>query len=353
MQNLNDRLAAYLEKVRSLETSNSVFEKQIREWYEKSSPITKQDYSAYFKVIRELQDKITEAREDNTRIILQIDNSKLAADDFRVKYETELGLRLSVEYDITGLQGLIDDLTLVRTDLEQQIESLKEELAYLRKQHDEETARLRGQLSGNVSVEVDAAPGIDLAQMMENMRQQYEILAEKNRQEAKDRFDKLIEQLNEEVTTTTYQLETHRSEITDRRNTLQSLEIELRSQLSWKTERENALAEIEAHYRTILTQIQMAIGNIEAQLMQLRSDMEQQSMEYSILLDIKVKLEAEISTYRRLLEGEDWRMIASDLETSKEAEKEKNKTLRIKTVVEEMVDGKVVSSHVDEREEKM
>ncbi|KAL7977105.1 hypothetical protein Chor_009054 [Crotalus horridus] len=328
MQNLNDRLAAYLEKVRSLETSNSVFEKQIREWYEKSSPIAKQDYSAYFKVIRELQDKITEAREDNTRIILQIDNSKLAADDFRVKYETELGLRLNVENDITGLQGLIDDLTL-------------------------ETARLRGQLSGNVSVEVDAAPGIDLAQMMENMRQQYEILAEKNRQEAKDRFDKLIEQLNEEVTTTTYQLETHRSEITERRNTLQSLEIELQSQLSWKTERENAMAEIEAHYRTILAQIQMAIGNIEAQLMQLRSDMEQQSMEYSILLDIKVKLEAEISTYRRLLEGEDWRMIASDLETSKEAEKEKNKTVRIKTVVEEMVDGKVVSSHIDEREEKM
>ncbi|KAK9396920.1 keratin type I cytoskeletal 20-like [Crotalus adamanteus] len=254
---------------------------------------------------------------------------------------------------MAGLQGLIDDLTLVRTDLEQQIESLKEELAYLRKQHDEETARLRGQLSGNVSVEVDAAPGIDLAQMMENMRQQYEILAEKNRQEAKDRFDKLIEQLNEEVTTTTYQLETHRSEITDRRNTLQSLEIELQSQLSWKTERENAMAEIEAHYRTILAQIQMAIGNIEAQLMQLRSDMEQQSMEYSILLDIKVKLEAEISTYRRLLEGEDWRMIASDLETSKEAEKEKNKTVRIKTVVEEMVDGKVVSSHINEREEKM
>lgn len=41
-------------------------------------------------------------------------------------------------------------------------------------------------------MEVDAAPGIDLAQMMENMRQQYEILAEKNRQEAKDRFDKLV-----------------------------------------------------------------------------------------------------------------------------------------------------------------
>lgn len=58
MQNLNDRLASYLEKVRSLESDNGHLEKQIREWYEKSTPAARQDYSLYYKTIEELQNKV-------------------------------------------------------------------------------------------------------------------------------------------------------------------------------------------------------------------------------------------------------------------------------------------------------
>lgn len=137
MQNLNDRLASYLEKVRALEKANGELEVKIRDWYQKQGPGPSRDYSHYWKTIEDLRDKILGATIENSKIVLQIDNARLAADDFRTKFETEQALRLSVEADINGLRRVLDELTLARADLEAQIESLTEELAYMKKNHEE------------------------------------------------------------------------------------------------------------------------------------------------------------------------------------------------------------------------
>ncbi|XP_062031021.1 keratin, type I cytoskeletal 19 [Lepus europaeus] len=305
MQNLNDRLASYLDKVRALEQANGELEVKIRDWYQKQGPGPARDYSHYWKTIEDLRDKILGATIENSKIVLQIDNARLAADDFRTKYETELNLRMSVEADINGLRRVLDELTLARTDLEMQIEGLKEELAYLKKNHEEEISALRGQVGGQVSVEVDSAPGIDLGKILSEMRSQYEVMAEKNRKDAEAWFNSRTEELNREVAVNTEQLKSSRSEVTDLRRTMQGLEIELQSQLSMKAALEGTLAETEARYGAQLAQIQAVISSIEAQLSDVRADTERQNQEYQQLMDIKSRLEQEIATYRSLLEGQD------------------------------------------------
>lgn len=351
MQNLNDRLASYLEKVRSLEQSNSRLEAQIKQWYETNAPSTVRDYSPYYAQIKDLQNQIKDAQMQNARCVLQIDNAKLAADDFRLKFEAERGMLITVEADLQGLSKVFDDLTLKKTDLEVQIEELNKDLVLLQKEHQEEVDALRRQLGTNVNVEVDAAPGLNLGEIMNEMRQKYEVLAQKNLQEAKEQFEKQSAALQQEVTVNTEELKGSELQVTELRRTYQSLEIELQSLLSMKESLERTLEETKARYASQLAALQGMLSSLEAQLMQIRSDTERQNQEHNALLDIKTRLEQEIATYRRLLEGEDIRTTEYQLATLES--KDIKKTRKIKTVVEEVVDGKVVSSEIKEIEERV
>ncbi|KAL0158622.1 hypothetical protein M9458_046698, partial [Cirrhinus mrigala] len=101
-------------------------------------------------------------------------------------YESELSIRQGVEADIAGLRKVIDDTNLNRMNLESEIEALKEELIFLKKNHDNEVMELHNQISqSGVQVDVDAPKGQDLAQIMEEIRAKYEKMALKNQEELK------------------------------------------------------------------------------------------------------------------------------------------------------------------------
>lgn len=66
---------------------------------------------------------------------------------------------------------------------------------------------------------------------------------------------------------------------------------------------EGSLAETEARYGAQLEQLQGLILRGEEELAQARAELQRQNREHCALQDAKSKLEAEIATYRTLLEG--------------------------------------------------
>ncbi|KAB0362987.1 keratin, type I cytoskeletal 18 [Muntiacus reevesi] len=341
MQDLNDRLASYLEKVRSLEADNRRLESKIREHLEKKGPQVR-DWGHYLKIIEDLRVQIFANSVDNARIVLQIDNARLAADDFRVKYETELAMRQSVESDIHGLRKVIDDTNVTRLQLETEIEALKEELLFMKKNHEEEVKGLQNQIANSgLTVELDAPKPQDLSKIMADIRAQYDELAQKNREELDKYWSQQIEESTTVVTSQTAEIGAAEMTLTELRRTVQSLEIDLDSMRNLKASLENSLREVEARYAMQMEQLNGVLLHLESELAQTRAEGQRQTQEYEALLNVKVKLEAEINTYRRLLEdGEDF-SLGDALDSSNSRQTiHKTTTLRL-------VDGKVVSETSD------
>nr|XP_040124946.1 keratin, type I cytoskeletal 26 [Ictidomys tridecemlineatus] len=233
MQNLNDRLASYLDHVHALEQANADLEQKIESWYEKYGPGCcrglDHDCSRYLSVIEDLKKQIVSVTTSNASIIIQNDNARLTADDFRLKYENELALHQSVEADTNGLRRVLEELALGTTDLEIQCETLGEELTYLQKTHEEEMGVLRHASGGNVNVEVNAAPGVDLTVMLNNMRAEYEELTEQNRKDIEAWFNEKSASLQQQISDDAGATTAARNELTELKRNLQTLEIELQS----------------------------------------------------------------------------------------------------------------------------
>ncbi|KAK2092385.1 Keratin, type I cytoskeletal 18 [Saguinus oedipus] len=165
MQSLNDCLAFNLDRLRPGEKNPGAPGEdgtQVRDW------------SHYFKAIEDLRAQILANTVDNAHIVLQINNACLAADDFRVKYETELAKRQSVESYLHELRKVTDDTNVTRLQLETEIEALREELLFMKKNHGEEAKGLQAQIaSSGLTIEVDAPKSQDLTKIMADIQLKY------------------------------------------------------------------------------------------------------------------------------------------------------------------------------------
>ncbi|KAL0602660.1 Keratin, type I cytoskeletal 18 [Plecturocebus cupreus] len=297
MQGLNNCLAYYLDRVRSVETKNQKLESKIQEHLEKKGPEVR-DWGHYFKTIKDLRAQIYSNTVDHACIILQIDNAHLAADDFRVKYETEPSICQSVKSDIQSPRSLMTPLVT---------EGGSQEAAAL---HEEEPQR------------GSKKPISQYFQLWVN-------------QGARQVLAQQFEESTTMVTTQFAEIGAAENTLTELRHTVQSLEIDLDPMRNLKPNLENRLREVEARNPCRWSS---SMGVLLAQTL---AEGERQAQEYKALLNIKVKLEADSTTYCHLLQdSEDF--ILDDVLDSRNSKQTIHKTTTWR-----IVDSKVVSETND------
>uniref|UniRef100_A0A8D2LM04 Glial fibrillary acidic protein n=1 Tax=Varanus komodoensis TaxID=61221 RepID=A0A8D2LM04_VARKO len=201
----------------------------------------------------------------------------------------------------------VDDAALARIDLERKVESLQEEINFLKKVHDEELRELQQQLQQQqVHIEMDLAKP-DLTSALREIRIQYESMASNNMQETEEWYKSKFADLTDAAARNVEALRLAKQEANEYRRQLQTITCDLESLKGSNESLERQLRELEDRYALETASYQDTVIRLEEDTQSLKQEMAHHLQEYQDLLNVKLALDIEIATYRKLLEGEESR----------------------------------------------
>lgn len=145
LQGLNDRFVTFIEKVHNLEQHNKVLEAEVallRQRHNEPSRL----HDLYEQEIREMRARVEELTHEKSQMHLDCVQMNEALERLKDKLDEESRLREEAESSLKGYRKDLDDATLTRLELEKKVESLLDEVAFLRKVHEEELQELQASL---------------------------------------------------------------------------------------------------------------------------------------------------------------------------------------------------------------
>lgn len=358
MQNLNDRLAIYIETVRRLESDNNQLRSIVNTYSESSNKEVVEIKHLYENELEEAKRLIDELAKEKAKFEIEVNKFKADAEEalaklakrdkeaknweqrtraseaqsleFKSRFESlqanskdneeELG-RLKpaykeIEAQLAKLKKQLEDETLARVDLENKNQTLKEDLSFKSNVYDKEVNQLR--TSKRVEVEQADLRLRDeydsrLVSELQRIREETEDKILEMKDEVERRFQNKLSEAEGTAKRLQSSTSTYKEEIVSLRVRVEELERDQKTDLKKIAVLEQKCRDNEEKIRNFNQKHAQDMADKERDLELKNSELRDLMVEYQELYDVKIALDMEISAYRKLLESEEQRLNISNV----------------------------------------